>query len=260
MMPRDERLKKRTAAPHRNKNDTTNASGDDCVHSFGITKGHQLGTHHLSASARSGGTRNRKRYKGSRSWNQISVQCIKRNARNCASRNRIKKRGDVSPKLKTTFFLLCVVVVVSIVVFTRDVGNTRKLRKQVTRRRPEFKISFSNTNSGHFSKPLFQIDMIESHDYGGLEIGDMTGRQRQISDLDYLSGSDFRDPAQSRDDDGNDTYMAFDDDILRGTTGTMNENPTGKVCHRTSSHRVSFQNCNSIFELEWISNRVKYLK
>lgn len=110
---------------------------------------------------------------------------------------------------------------------------------------------------------MFEIDAIESGpegdtDYGGLTIQNV-GRERQISDLDFLLASEFRHPDQNRDDDGNDAYLAFDDDFIRGTEGTLNENPTNKVCHRTSGHRTNFQNCNTIFESELISNHVKYL-
>ena len=60
-----------------------------------------------------------------------------------------------------------------------------------------------------------------SSDYGGLELGKSKGEQREISDSAYLSKSKFHYPDQARDDDGNDAYTAFDDDVLRGTEGTL---------------------------------------
>ena len=115
-----------------------------------------------------------------------------------------------------------------------------------------------------FNESFFEIDVMKSgmeryYDYGGLEIQKM-GRKRQISDSDYLSASNFRPPGKSRDDDGNDAYLAFDDDYLRGTEGTLNKNPLGKVCRRTRNHRLNFQNCNTIFETDLLQNHAKYLK
>ena len=131
---------------------------------------------------------------------------------------------------------------------------------------PEFEIFFSDMLLDNVSKSLFEIDTIETgleryphQDYGGLEIRNV-GRKRQISDFDYLSESDFRHPDKSRDDDGNDAYLAFDDDFLRGTEGTLNENPNNQICRRTSAHRLNFQNCNTVYETDFLNNHVKYLK
>lgn len=257
-MPRDERLKKRTSSvPHSKKNDTR-----DPENGFNRNGGHQVGTQYMQGSA----ARSRRRYKGSKSRNWIFVRRLKRFARNCSSQKGTRRRGVVSSTSKTVTFLLCFIVAFFMIIKNGgNASNTATLRNRIKKRESEFKISFSNTNSVNFSQPFFQIDPIESgskenHDYGGLKLADKIGNKRQISDLDVLSVTDFRPPEWNRDDDGNDAYVAFDDDFLRGTEGTMNQNPTGKVCHRTSNHRVSYQNCNSIYELELLNNNVKYLK
>jgi len=256
-MPRDERLKKRTSSvPHTKKKDT-----QDPENGFNRSGGHQIGAHYIPGSA----SRTRRRYKGSKSRSWIFIRRLKRFARDYSSQKGSRRRGVVSSTSKTAAFLLCLVVTFFMII--KNGGNkssTATLRNRIKKRQSEFKISFSNLNLANFSQPFFQIDPIEirskeNHDYGGLKLGDKIGNKRQISDLDVLSVTAFRPPEWNRDDDGNDAYVAFDDDFLRGTEGTMNQNPTGKVCHRTSNHRVSYQNCNSIYELELLNNNVKYL-
>jgi hypothetical protein len=257
-MPRDERLKKRTAAaPQSHKNDAYGLNTDGGLRSD--TPGRPSST-----SRR----RVRRRRKGSMFKNFAAFKSLKRIARSFALKNGINPRSAVSTTVKMTFFLLCLVIA-SFIFFGNNgnainKGNLRTKVGKLKRRKPEFKISFPTKSSGKFSVSLFDIDAIESGpegdtDYGGLTIENV-GRDRKISDLDFLLASEFRHPDKNRDDDGNDGYMAFDDDFIRGTEGTMNKNPTNKVCHRTSGHRTNFQNCNTIFESELLSNHVKYLK
>jgi len=255
-MPRDERLKKRIAASRNNKNDTYVAGHH--TNSFNITGGPRAGGSRIPTSTTR--ARNLKRMDGSIFANQIFFNSLKRTARAFASQNAT---------LKVMTFLLCLVTT-SFIFFMKDgdTSNTRNIRKYVRKVRrtimPHFEISFSKKLSGNFSKfSLLDVDAIETRlrqyqDYGGLEIQNM-GQKRLILDFDYLSESDFRHPEKSRDDDGNDAYLAFDDDYLRGTEGRLNENPSKTVCRRTSAHRLNFQNCNTIFETDLLNNHVKYL-
>lgn len=266
MMSRDERLKKRIAAPRKSKNEIY-LSGHR-TNSFHITEGPRAGISHIQALTTK--ARNRQRSKGSKYENLISFNSLKRAARAFVSRNEMITRCAVSTTLKLMTFLFCLVIA-SFVFFendkdisnARDLGNLRKQVRKVKRSTmAEFEIFFSKEISGNFST-LFEIDAIEMgleryQDYGGLEIR-YVGRKRQISDFDYLSESGFRHPEKSRDDDGNDAYLAFDDDYLRGTEGTLSENSSGKICHRSNTHRHNFQNCNTIFETELLNNHVKYL-
>jgi hypothetical protein len=262
-MRKDERLKKRTAAPRSKDNDTDTVyfSGQR-PNSFNMTGGPGAGTPRISTTS----ARHRRRLKGFRSANRIYFNRLKRIARAFALQNRINLRSAVvSITLKMTTFLICLVIA-SFIFFKNDgdTSTTRNLRKNVQRKMPKFEISFSRRFSGNFSKSLFEIDAIETgleryQDYGGLEILNI-GRKRQISDLYYLSESDFRHPEQSRDDDGNDAYYAFDDDYLKGAQEMLDENQSKKICRRTRAHRLNFQNCNTIFELELLSNHLKYLK
>ena len=264
-MAREERLKKRAAAP-RNRNNDINPLGH-LTNSSTIKGVFRSGTQNDQATTTR--AKNLRRYKGSKSRKLYSFLPYNRIARALSLQNIEKNGRDKSTGLKIIPRLLCIVGI-AFVFFRNDENgsNTRKLRNQAQRIGRanifEFNISFSKKFSGNISQSFFEIDSMESgmqryNDYGGLDIQTM-GKKRQILDSDYLSDSSFRPPGKSRDDDGNDAYLAFDDDYLRGTEGTLNENPLKKICRRTSNHRLNFQNCNTIFEIELLSNRAKYLK
>lgn len=262
-MPRDERLKKRRPSPQGFENDVNSATRHGAIP---ITIAEErAGTPHMPASATYGRARHRKRYKGANRFSKY-IRFLKRLARIRASKKGMSKHSTTSTTLKTTTFLFCLVAA-SFIIFKND-GNTKttmSLRKKAQMMLPEFRISFSQKFSGSYSEPLFQNNTLETwldfhEDYGGLAIR-FAGRKRKISDSAVLLGSDFRHPEEERDDDGNDAYLAFDDDYLRGTEGVLDEgSPSGRVCRRTSGHRTNFQNCNTIFETEMLSNQVKYLK
>ncbi len=256
-MSRDDRLKKRTAAHQSKRNDAK-----DPESGLSGNGGSQVVSHRISASS----TRIRRRYKASNSRSENFVRCLRRIVRGCGLQKGRRRRGVGISTVTTATCLLCLFIASS-VIFKKggDTADYAKLRTAFKQELPEFRILFSNTNQANFSQPFFQVDPIKTglkgkRDYGGLKLGNLEGAQRKISDYDHLSETYFRHPDQSRDDDGNDAYVAFDDDFLRGTTGTMNENPTGKVCRRISSHRASYPNCNSIYELELLNNHVEYLK
>ncbi len=241
----DDRLKKRVVSQS-NKNDAL-----------------PVGPHRVPSSAANERTRIRKRIRGPRSRNRNSVRCVSRRAMKLASRVGTRKRGYPWMNLKALGFLV-IVGVFSFIVFGGDDNKTRRLRKQIRWTPPEFKIFFPTSNLTNSSQTFFQIDAIElesvdARDFGDLELGNLKGQPREIKDINYLSKSEFHHPYQARDDDGNDAYLAFDDDFLRGTTGTLNVQ-TGQVCHRTSGHRANFQNCNAIYEFNWLENHAKYLK
>jgi len=163
-------------------------------------------------------------------------------------------------------FVTCIITVFFVFFWydanTINKGNLRRNGRWLIR--PDFKICFRNKFSGTFAElPYLEIDPTETEigryqDYGSLDIKNV-GEKRIISDFDYLSESDFRPPNKDRDDDGNDAYYAFDDDYLKGTEGTMNVNPNKTVCRRTSTHRLNFRNCNTIFETDLLDNGVRYL-
>ena len=269
-MQKDQSLKKRIVAPRSENNDTTTPAyfSGHRPNNANMTGGPRSGVPRISTTTVA---RHRERLKGSRSANRTYFNRLKRIARAFASHNRINMRSAISTTLKMMTFLLCLVQ--AFFIFFKNEGNntntTRNLRKNGQRGMPKFEISFSQTHSRNFSKSFFEIDAIETgleqyQDFGGLEIWDI-GRKRKISDIDYLSKSHFRNPEQGRDDDGNDAYLAFDDDYLRGTEGMLepellNESQLKNVCRRTSAHRLNMQNCNTIFELDLLSNELKYLK
>ena len=284
-MALDDRLKKR-AVSQSNKNDGP-LSGNDHAMRSRKTGGHPVGPHHVPSSAANGRTRTRRRVKGPRSGSRISVRCVSRRAMNIASRFGMRKHGYPLANLKLLGFLV-IVGAFSFIIFSRDDNQARKLRTQVKWTPPEIKIFFPTSNVTTASQTFFHLDTIElgsveasaseddsesksdrkskkgselknGKDFGGLKLGAFKGQPRKISDVKYLSEFKYHYPHQVRDDDGNDAYLAFDDDFLRGTEGTLNVQ-TGQVCHRTSEHRVNFQNCNSIYELNWLENHLKYLK
>jgi hypothetical protein len=62
-----------------------------------------------------------------------------------------------------------------------------------------------------------------------------------------------------------DRYYAFDDDYMRGqgVTGSSDEevqDEGGGKCRRVSDHKLSFRNCNVLYELPLLECNVKYLK
>ena len=255
-MPRDERLKKRIGGPRINDSYLSGYNRKNV--------GRPAGTPSISASSKRAEYRKRRKGSSSAIWNPFKSLRL-------ASQNQRKNHIIVSTSIKIT--LLICLVIFSFIFFENDENpsnvNTRKQLRKSRRLIPNFKISFSRKFT-RSSKSWFEIDAlknitkddddVENDDgFGKLEIQEF-GKTRQISDLDFLSTSDYRLPDTSRDDDGNDAYLAFDDDFLRGTEGTMNKNPSKKICHRTSSHRNNFQNCNAIYELELLDNHVKYLK
>lgn len=219
----DDRLKKR-AVSQSFKNDS-HFSGDDHANRPSKTGGSPLGPYRISSSAASGRTRIRRRVKGPDSKKIISVRCLRRKAMNFARKLELRRRGDPWTYLKPLGFLL-IVGVLSFIFLSGDHHKTKRLRKQVKWKPPEFKIFFSSANSTNPSQTIFEIDAIElgskgRSDYGGLKLGKLGGQPREISDSAYLSKSKFHYPDQARDDDGNDAYIAFDDDVLRGTEGTL---------------------------------------
>lgn len=287
----DDRLKKR-AVSQSNKNDGP-LSGNDRAMRSRKTGGYPVGPYHVPSSAANGRTRIRRRVKGPRSGSRISVRCVSRRAMNMASRFGMRKHGYIWTNSKLLGFLV-IVGAFSFIIFSRDDNQSRRLRTQIKWTPPEIKIFFPTSNVTTASQTFFHLDAIElgspaaseseddsesgddsewkserkpkngselknGKDFGGLKLGAFKGQPRKISDVKYLSKFVYHHPHQARDDDGNDAYLAFDDDFLRGTEGTLNVQ-TGQVCHRTSEHRVNFQNCNSFYELNWLENHLKYLK
>ena len=100
------------------------------------------------------------------------------------------------------------------------------------------------------------------------------GRRREIFP-DGGRGRDGETPYRDYDktpgyiDDENDAYYAFDDDYIKGIDGIFNkkgrddDDPDseqyGHQCRRTAIHRQTKPNCNSVFELPYLTNHVFYI-
>ena len=279
-MSGDEGLKRRigTSSTHNNKNNEhcpinhpsglNNTNGDNDT-SVVVCRSDALD---FATPARARIRRTRIK-RGSSFWNRISFAFDSLVRAFAAVTTHTYTSCTSSTPTKGLSFLLCIVV--GFLLFFDNNEGTRNLRRQAARVQREMmaddlQIVFPITlfSGGSFSELdglVLLLDPINNikrgfRDYGGLEIKNK-GQKRRIWDKEYLSETDFRPPGQKRDDDGNDAYYAFDDDYLKAVEGTNNDNASKSMfCRRTSLHRLSSQNCNTIFETDFIENNVKYLK
>lgn len=133
--------------------------------------------------------------------------------------------------------------------------------------------SNNNVESTSKTETLKETILSRNHQNPQAGGGGIVGRRREI--LPDGRGSDGE--AQYRDydttpgyiDDENDAYYAFDDDYIKGIDGIFNkkgrddDDPDseqyGHQCRRTAIHRQTKPNCNSVFELPYLTNHVFYI-
>uniref|UniRef100_A0A7S4ARX9 Protein kinase domain-containing protein n=2 Tax=Pseudo-nitzschia australis TaxID=44445 RepID=A0A7S4ARX9_9STRA len=279
-MSGEDRLKRRIGTSSTNNNNNNNNNNQHCPinHPSGL---HNInGDHAISAvvcrsdaldfTTPSRSRIRRKRIKRRSSfWNRISFASLVRSFAVAITHTHTSCTSSTPTKGLT--FPLCVAI--SFLLFFDNNVGTSNLRKQAARVQREMmgddlqivfpKMLFSGGTFSELDDLALLLDPIDTkrglRDYGGLKIKSK-GQKRRISDKDYLSETDFRPPGMKRDDDGNDAYLAFDDDYLRAVEGTNNDYASESMfCRRTSLHRLSSQNCNTIFETDFINNNVKYL-
>lgn len=99
-------------------------------------------------------------------------------------------------------------------------------------------------------------------DFGSLHIRllDEAGDRRLIYRDPYDLQNHFRDINTTPQDDDQDGYYAFDDDVIRSMHGTIaHHDLTDKRCRRTADHRRSYQNCNVFHETPLLESHAEPL-